>query len=442
MNTKISIHQPKPQKLIILLSIIIIALPFFVDLFFRGTSYGVISDNMKEVTKKFQGLFEEETRKSFLRIMNNINTLKLMVLIVICVYNFSNVYKSFILFMIITVGNVVAAYIKFIYVQEPPYYHENDIKVYYCGLGWGLPATQILISTTFYLALWKIICLRVKQMVIQTVLLVFIIIFILLLGFSTIVEGSFFFNQVLFSMLLGTGIYLLIFEGIRINLTDGKQFFNLIRRKIWIYFFIEVVLILPLLILFLIDIIKDPPKDEKEPYTYHVCKGELEEQAYFNATNLTEPKDIRNFSYETSFLLLAFFLPSFFCVIAVKMELRYMFKDVYENWFQFNFSNEDTSLESDEASLMASISITKDTKWNNTKWTYSIVRLIVLLIMWGVASIPYIFISESHSLAVVFFGKITLSFSLFALGGFFGFKFLFLKTTCINGTLLSMIQEK
>lgn len=442
MNTKISIHQPKPQKLIILLSIIIIALPFFVDLFFRGTSYGVISDNMKDVTKKFQSLFEEETRKSFLRIMNNINTLKLMVLIVICVYNFSNVYKSFILFMIITVGNVVAAYIKFIYVQEPPYYHENDIKVYYCGLGWGLPATQILISTTFYLALWKIICLRVKQMVIQIVLLVFFIIFILLLGFSTIVEGSFFFNQVLFSMLLGTGIYLLIFEGIRINLTDGKQFFNLIRRKIWIYFFIEVVLILPLLILFLIDIIKDPPKDENKPYTYYVCKGELEEQAYLNATNLTEPKDIRNFSYETSFLLLAFFLPSFFCVIAVKMELRYMFKDVYENWFQFNFSNEDTSLESDEASLMASISITKDTKWNNTKWTYSIVRLVVLLIMWGVASIPYIFISESNSLVVVFFGKITLSFSLFALGGFFGFKFLFLKTTCINGTLLSMIQEK
>ena len=160
-----------------------------------------------------------------------------MVLIVICVYNFSNVYKSFILFMIITVGNLIAAYIKFIYVQEPPHYHPDLIKVYYCGLGWGLPATQILISTTFYLTLWKIICLRIKQMVIQTVLLVFIILFILLLGFSTIIEGSFFFNQVLFSMLLGTGIYLLLFEGIRINLTDGKQFFNLIRRKIWIYFF-------------------------------------------------------------------------------------------------------------------------------------------------------------------------------------------------------------
>ena len=443
MNTKISIHQPKPQKLIIFISLIIIALPFFVDLFFREEQYGVISHYMITLTEKFQKLFsEEQTRESFLKIMNNINTLKLMVLIVICVYNFSNVYKSFILFMIITVGNLIAAYIKFIYVQEPPYYHTDLIKVYYCGLGWGLPATQILISTTFYLTLWKIICLRIKQMVIQTVLLVFIILFILLLGFSTIIEGSFFFNQVLFSMLLGTGIYLLLFEGIRINLTDGKQFFNLIRRKIWIYFFIEVVLILPLLILFLIDTIKDPPEDNNN-YTYYVCQGDLEkDNTYFNATKLTTPKDKRNFSYETSFLLLAFFLPSFFCVIAVKMELRYMFKDVYENWFQFNFSNEDNSLESDEVSLMASISITKDTKWNNTKWTYSIVRLIVLLIMWGIASIPYMYISESHSLAVVFFVKITLSFSLFALGGFFGFKFLFLKTTCINGTLLSMIQEK
>ena len=99
-------------------------------------------------------------------------------------------------------------------------------------------------------------------------------------------------------MLLGTGIYLLLFEGIRINLTDGKQFFNLIRRKIWIYFFIEVVLILPLLILFLIDTIKDPPEDNNN-YTYYVCQGKLEkDNTYFNATKLTTPKDKRNFSYE------------------------------------------------------------------------------------------------------------------------------------------------
>ena len=62
MNTKISIHQPKPQKLIIFISLIIIALPFFVDLFFREEQYGVISKGMIDLTERFQGFFEETTR--------------------------------------------------------------------------------------------------------------------------------------------------------------------------------------------------------------------------------------------------------------------------------------------------------------------------------------------------------------------------------------------
>ena len=436
MNTKITIHQPKPRKFVIFIALLVIVIPFFLDLGFRGERYGEINDKVVNITLTLQTLITEDNSLS-LTIMHNINTLKIMVIIVICVYNFGNVYKSFILFMIITVGNLLAAYIKFIYVQETPSFHK-EITVYYCGVGWGLPATQILISTTFYLALWKIISLKIKNYVINTILLIVIILFLLLLGFSSIVEGAYFFNQVLFSMILGTGIYLLLFEGIRVNLTDGKQFFNLIRRKIWVYLAIEVVLILPLVILYLIYTIKPLPKDEH----YYVCNSKLLNETYFEADNLTAQKEIRNFSYETSLLLLAFFLPSFFCIIAVKMELRFMFKDVYENWFQFNFSNEDNSQENDEVSLMTSISITRDTKWNNTKWTYSIARLIILLIMWFVASLPYFLIKNSSRFLLVFFVQIMLSFSLFALGGFFIFKFLFLKTTCINGTLLSMIQEK
>ena len=439
MNTKITIHQPKPRKFVIFLSLVVIVIPFLIELGFRGDQYGVIPDRVVNITLTLQELLPKENNEILLAFLYNINTLKVMVIIVICVYNFGNVYKSFVLFMIITVGNLLSAYIKFIYVQETPSFHKG-VTVYYCGVGWGLPATQILISTTFYLTLWKIISLKIKNFVINTIILIVIILFLLLLGFSSIIEGAYFFNQVLFSMILGTGIYLLFFEGIRVNLTDGKQFFNLIRRKIWVYLAIEVALILPLIILFLIYTLEPLPTNNN--YTYFVCKATLQNETYFDADKLTDQKEIRNFSYKTSLLLLAFFLPSFFCIIAVKMELRFMFKDVYENWFQFNFSNEDNSQENDDVSLMTSISITRDTKWNNTKWTYSIARLIVLLLMWFIASLPYFLIKNSSPFLLVFFIQIMLSFSLFALGGFFIFKLLFLKTTCINGTLLSMIQEK
>ena len=248
MNTKISIHQPKPQKLIIFLSLIIIVIPFFVDLFFRGEHYGVIPKPVYDITNYLQTLFPQQSLEQFLKIMHKIITYKIMLVIVVLVYNFGNIYKSFVLFMIITVGNLISAYIKLIYVQETPSFHEG-ISVYYCGMGWGLPATQMLISTVFYLALWKIISLKLKKIALKILLLIFFILFLLLTAFSTIVEGSFYFNQVLFSIILGTGIYLFLFEGIRINLTDGKQFFNLIRRKIWVYLAIEVILITPLLIL-------------------------------------------------------------------------------------------------------------------------------------------------------------------------------------------------
>ena len=51
---------------------------------------------------------------------------------------------------------------------------------------------------------------------------------------------------------MGIGFYLLIFEGININLTEAKQFYKLIKSKIWKYLAFHMFFILILLIPYLI----------------------------------------------------------------------------------------------------------------------------------------------------------------------------------------------
>lgn len=443
MNTKISLHPPKPRKVIIAISLFIIILPILIEIIFSSSSrYGDVAVAFIKITKNAQSLFRDgNSIKNFVNVTQYLNTLKIMVLIIIIVYNYSNVYKSFVLFNIISFGNLVGTILKFIFLQKTPYFYkkEGDFEVYQCGLGWGMPATQMLISTTFYLALWKIICIHLTNFIMKIILFVIVILFLSFSAFCTILEGSFFFNQVLFSIILGIGFYLLIFEGININLTEAKQFHKLIRNKIWKYLAFHMFFIFVLLIPYLLLLYCGGNEDGNK--NYEKCKDALTGEIIFGG-NTSDQDENRKYYYHTTFALLSFFLPNLFCIIAVKMELRFIFKDNYENWFQFNFSYEDNSLESEEMSLMGTISITRDTKWNNTSFGKSLIRLVIMIIFWVVFSLPYFFISWTCSMPIVVIFKLFLPFSLYGFGGFFLFKLICIKLKCVNGTLLSMIQEQ
>ena len=69
----------------------------------------------------------------------------------------------------------------------------------------------------------------------------------------------------------------------------------------------------------------------------------------------------------------------FLCFLGVKMEMHYLFNDNYINWMQFNFSSDECEI--DDSMSMMSISITKDTKWNNTNFMSALLRIFVLLIL-------------------------------------------------------------
>ena len=52
MNTKITIHQPKPRKFVIFIALLVIVIPFFLDLGFRGERYGEINDKVINIKHK------------------------------------------------------------------------------------------------------------------------------------------------------------------------------------------------------------------------------------------------------------------------------------------------------------------------------------------------------------------------------------------------------
>ena len=441
MNTKISLNQPKSRKVIIIISLFIIVVPIIIQIISScSNGYGEVAPTFINITRYAQDLFSDAIAiKQFVNVTQYINTLKIMILIIIIVYNYSNIYKSFVLFNIISFGNLIATIFKFVFLQNTPNFYKEtySFKIYQCGLGWGMPATQMLISTTFYLALWKIICIHLTNFIMKIIVFVLVILFLSFSAFCTILEGSFLFNQVLFSIIMGIGFYLLIFEGININLTEAKQFYKLIKSKIWKYLAFHMFFILILLIPYLILLYCKGSTN-----TYQKCIDILTEKPIFGESSSEQIEEGRRYYYHTTFTLLAFFLPNLFCIIAVKMELRFIFKDNYENWFQFNFSYEDNSLESEEMSLMGTISITRDTKWNNTSFGKSLFRLGIMIIFWVVFSLPYFFISWTESMPIVFIFKLFLPFSLYGFGGFFLFKWIFIKFNCVNGTLLSMIHEQ
>ena len=125
------------------------------------------------------------------------------------------------------------------------------------------------------------------------------------------------------------------------------------------------------------------------------------------------------------------------------MEIKFIFEVNYENWLHFNFIKEDsqTDLEEKVENFLTLIPITEDTKWNYTSVLYDILRLITLIILWGIISVPYVLTDGTKNVLYVAFIKITLTFVLYGWCGFFLNKYIISKTNCVNRTLLSMIQK-
>ena len=435
MNTQIVAKPKKPKTLAILLSLLLIVLAFVFQLIY---SKNISKDDDIKIVRRLQTeLFSRDSKtiEIFLKIMYYLSNDFVIMGLLCIVYNFSNVYKSFILFNIISFGYFFSSLVKFIYIEKAPFNEYKDINIYFCDLGWGLPCSQTLVVVPYYLTIWKIMVTRKNNQVnkvFKYILLIIILVYIFLLSFANLVNGGHYLNQVIFSLLVGFGLFFLIFEGLNINILDGKEFHSLIKRKLWVYLGFHLLLFI---IIFVGYIIQSNTKFDDN--SIQRCKGILDyENNYFSLSLKGNEYYIKG-----TFLLSVYIIANFFCYLGVKMEIHYVFDDNYINWMQFNFSSEECETE-DTFSTSLTISITKDTKWNNTNCISAIIRFIMFLILSAITLIPFFIIRWDSNFYLIYCLKLGLSLSLFSFGIFFLFKVALTKTNCINGALFSMIQDK
>ena len=160
MNTKIVKKQPKPRKFWIIFSLILMGatiLLFFIYKF----SISKLDDNITKVLQDFilwvygkqdkDGNYFNFKVPILFKITNCINSVIFLIVILIVVYNYLNIYKTFILYNLICFGCYLSIFFKllFSHISEKPLNDEIKFLMYCCD-GFGLPSTQLFLFSLFF----------------------------------------------------------------------------------------------------------------------------------------------------------------------------------------------------------------------------------------------------------------------------------------------------
>jgi len=405
-----------PVKLlqIICYSIILIGI-FISEIYWRTYLYDKSIDFIEN--------FQSKVSKNVLEGLKYIRLLEyypLLLFIILLVYNFSNIYKTFILISVLHNAWGISAILKMIYIAPRPYFDSDKISeysIYGCEVGWGNPSSCAIVTTSFYLTLWRVLFVddsiqsnntsQTKKCG-KTKIIMFIITIILILAIigSTVITGSNSFNQILFGFVLGIAIYTLLFYIIEVNVYDNNQFLRFINfHSIWNIFIYFVVLI-------------------SGAFLFYLRSYEVED-IWNDRINLDCSQISINLKFHDEALIQIFsYFSSIWAIAGIKSELRFSFQSNKKVWREFNF---DVSNESYDSLLdpRQSIVIHYKTQWNHTNAVTSIIRVIVSIVLTAAILSPHFFISNNSDYVVVVFLKVFIPLSVFYYCLFFCYKIVF-----------------
>lgn len=335
--------------------------------------------------------------------------------LVIIVYNFSNVYKTYLLIMITCICKLTSCLLKLFYSNPRPFYFGvNNINPYSCEEGYGNPSGQCLQSLLFYSTLFTMIIETRnvhKNKALKIVLSVTLSLLLFLIMFIRILSGLDSLNAAIFGIMLGLCLYFTIFEVLEINSNNPQQLSKLVEMKNIYYLSLNLICLIPFLSLaFLKDYENDLQRSWKETIDFK-C-----------------PKSTQNlrFQYE-AFLDMSFFFTNIAAFMSLKLELYYIFNDNIQNWTSFNISQK-----AEDESLLSNLSVEKDTQWNKTNTVKSLIRLIVVIFLFLILYVPFQFISYDSNFSLVLIFREFLPFFLVFLGFFYYFKIILKKLRLVE----------
>ena len=393
-----------------------------------------------EITNYLQSKLINKNTNSipfFIKIVHFINGIYSPYLIITIMFNFFTVYDCFILSNMLSIDYLISFCLKLLY-SKPTYNYLNDstnnetkITIFYCGNGWGIPSEECIIMVSLYLSLWKIVSkssmnFNRTQKIIKNLLLISLIVLLLIYNFGILLMGYYFFSHLIFSIITGLIIYLFIFEYYNIGLLIPKQFILFIKNKNILFIILHLIIFIILSIIYIIE------RFIKKNYKYENCNAKGD-KAF--------SKSGKDSYIDGSYSLVILFLGNIFPILGIIFDIKLIYKGIESNYLQFNFPQEDEVIEN--GSFGDSISITKEPLWNKTSLFISFLRLIIVLLFFGICFIPYFLVNlETESISIIIFIKFLLPISLINLGLFFFFKPILKIMKLTNYTLDSILDDK
>ena len=260
--------------------------------------------------------------------------IRLYFMIILIIFNYGNIYQSFILFYSMAIPRFILSLYYLIIELE----NKNELNLFY----------YYFVLFFFFLVICNIIFvtnINDKNNNNYKVLLLFIFMFLFFLSGLTNTLGLLnsniiFLDKIISGFLLSFSCYYFIFKVVNINLKDSLQlfqFFNSIDNNI---------ICVPFFIMIVISI-------------------------YLK-------NDVENYKYLSFILYIASILAPLYGII---YEYKFLFNSNRKNWANFNFDNENDKNSNNDniQSLISEITITKSIKWNKTSFFFDILRLLVLI---------------------------------------------------------------
>ena len=215
-------------------------------------------------------------------------------------------------------------------------------------------------------------------------------------------------DKIIFDVILGLLDYYLIFNVLKFEIINPRQFQNIIEFDTAFYVIIFIFINLPFI--FLVFYVKNKYKQNIDDYI----------------------DTINSIIIKYSIISVDIGV-----ILGAKCEYIYYFEKVFNNWAQYNFEYDYELNDEDDESLTSSISWNKKRQWNHTELLQGIIRLIFVFGLSTACLFPTIFY-EAPSWVYKLLFKSIVPLTIFGFGLFFLFKII-LKYLKVTNTLIFTI---
>ena len=326
------------------------------------------------------------------------------------VYNYCNIYKTFILLISLQFPNIISQILNLLIIKEIE--SENEID------------DELLFVTGYCLFLWKIIfnsqsnrdkfisnsnsisteSEHFKSKIILSFIMIIIIIISIYI-FNFLLFKSI--DRIIFDAIIGLILYISFFHIFGFETNNPRQYQKIIEFKLVHYFLIFIFFNL-FFIVFCIRVVND------------------------NEAKLNVIKKII-YKYSVTSIVIGI-------ILGAKYEYNYYFEKIFNNWAQYNFEYDCEKSEDEEESLTSSISFNKEIQWNHTSIFLSFLRLLFIFSLTFGCLYSFLFINYNNFIVELLL-KYILPLNIFSLGLFYWYKLILKYLKVTNILLLRLLRE-